>query len=267
MNVEWLVARSRAVAWVHWVMVPCALLLVGWGGLGGASAEGMQGVKRVGIISAVGDKFDVRKIGPTVFNNELATVSVSWGIDEFVTNKVRALLGRRYEVRPVSFQRAAIASSSGSGNPLMDALQGNSLTNVIRSSVTPAGVDAYIIIRPAVSQFGSTNQYLAGSGVLTEGSLIGSDSVVHALYSVTVVDAQQFTEIKYAGASPLDQSLGSVLGFVGECPGVHGPCRKIDNSMVPASHNAADIAKFKSIIVELIDKSLPETLRRAQLID
>jgi hypothetical protein len=241
-----------------------ALLLISWTGLSGASAEGMQGVKRVGIISVVGDKFDFRKIGLTVFNNELNAVPVSWGIDEFVTNRIRALLGRRYEVRPVSFQRAAIANA---GEGLIDALQKTSLTDVVRSSVTPAGVDAYIIVRPAVSQFASTNQNLAGFGVLTTGGLItNSESVVHTLYSVIVIDAHQFTEIEYATAAPFDQSLGAILGF-GECPGVHGPCRKIDNSMVPASHNAADIAKFRSMVVEMIDKSLPDVLRRAQLIN
>jgi hypothetical protein len=229
------------------------LLLSGWAGLGGAAAETAQGIRRIGIISAVGDKFYVRTLGYLVFGNDLATVPISWGIDDLITSRARTILGKRFEVRPVSYQRAAIANSGGWGQSLADTL---------RSSASSNGVDAYVVVLGNVSQLGATNQYVGGLGVLTSG-VIGRESVVHALYSVTVIDAHQFNQLGFAAASPLDHSLGAALGFVG-C-GIHGPCRKIDPSLVPASSNPAEVAKLRGVVVELIEKSLPDTLARVQL--
>ena len=59
-------------------------------------------------MSAVGDKFTVRKIGITVFGNDEKEFSIApWGIDQFVVNKVRSVLARRFEVRPVAYDKSA----------------------------------------------------------------------------------------------------------------------------------------------------------------
>jgi hypothetical protein len=224
-------------------------------GVGPALAEKPQGVRRIGIISAVGDKFDVRKVGLTVFGNELTAVPIApWGIDDLVTAKARVLLSRHFHVRPVTYRRAAFVGIANAGSPLSDA---------VRSSASSDGVDAYVVFMGNVSQLGTTNEYAGGLGIVTSGLI--PQSVVHALYSVTVIDAHQFNQIGFASASRLDQSLGAALGF-GECS-IHGPCHKLEPSMVPASPTPADVAKLKAIIVQMIEQSLPDTLRRAQLVD
>jgi hypothetical protein len=234
-------------------IVGFVLLLSACAGLGGVPIEKAQGIRRIGIISAVGDKFDVRKIGFTVFGNDLATVPVAWGIDDLIISRARAILSKRFEVRPVSYQRAAFANSRG---------WGQSLADTVRSSASSEGVDAYVVIMGNVSQYGSSNQYLAGLGVVTAG-VIGSESIVHALYSVTVIDAHDFNQLGFAAASPLDHSMGAALGF-GGC-GIHGPCRKIDASLTPVSGNPAEVGKLRGVVVELIEQSLPDTLARVQL--
>jgi hypothetical protein len=246
------VSKNRVV---RWFVVAVAVLLSVCAGIGPVPAQTLQGIRRIGIISAIGEKFDVRKVGLTVFGNELTAVPIAaWGIDDLVTAKARALLSRRFDVRPVKYQRAAFAGISNAGSPL---------SNAVRSAASSDGVDAYVVLMGNVSQFGTTNQYVGGLGIVTSGLI--PQSVVHALYSVTVIDAHQFNQIGFASASRLDQSLGAALGF-GECF-IHGPCHKVEPSMVPASPTPADVAKLKGIIVQMIEQSLPDTLHRAQLVD
>ena len=75
---------------MHLAIVIALLLLVGGcaDSLGLPSPEAsktISGARSVGVISAVGHKFAVQKIGITVFGNELneATIDV-WGIDDAV---------------------------------------------------------------------------------------------------------------------------------------------------------------------------------------
>jgi hypothetical protein len=61
-------------------------------------------------------------------------------------------------------------------------------------------VDAYVIITRSLSKFGTTNQYVAGFGIVSGGPL-NSDIFAHATYTVTVMDAREFARISYAAAS------------------------------------------------------------------
>src|SRR6478736_5455972 len=73
--------------------------------------------KSICVISHIGAKFALKKIGFTVFQNSLNEVSIeAWGIDDAVASKVAASLGGRYAVHksaspeprsPTSRRRAA----------------------------------------------------------------------------------------------------------------------------------------------------------------
>ena len=66
------------------------------------------GRKSVGVISAIGDKFSVQKVGLTVFQNSLDEVSIdAWGIDERVVATLNAQLGARFDVKRISHSKAA----------------------------------------------------------------------------------------------------------------------------------------------------------------
>ena len=72
------------------------------------TTEKIAAIRRVAVMSAVGDKFTVRKIGITVFGNDEKEFPIdAWGIDQFVVNKVRSVLARRFEVRPVAYNKSA----------------------------------------------------------------------------------------------------------------------------------------------------------------
>ena len=121
-----------------WVSACClALLLSACAGLDAKRAEKLQSVRTVGIISAFAETFHARKLG--LIGNELTKFPIaSWGIDDAAEAKVRALVGQRYEVRPVTYRRAAIASEPPPGGP-------------IRPHVSTQGLDAYILLRAEMS--------------------------------------------------------------------------------------------------------------------
>src|ERR1041385_3818119 len=70
-----------------------------------------SGLPKLGIVSAIGDKFYVSKFGLGVFGNEVTEMAIaSWGIDEMMTAKLRAALASRFDVRPVTYKRAVFAA-------------------------------------------------------------------------------------------------------------------------------------------------------------
>ena len=74
--------------------------------------------KSMCVISHIGAKFALKKIGFTVFQNSLNEVSIeAWGIDDAVASKVAASLGGRYAVHKISFARTAFAEYENRGRP------------------------------------------------------------------------------------------------------------------------------------------------------
>ncbi len=168
-----------------------ALLLGACAGVLPGVAPDLKGIRNVGIITAFGDMFHVQKVGITVFGSDFKEFSVaSWGIDDMVIGKVRTLLGRRFNVKPVNYQKSVFATSKWGGIGAM-----------VQEAVSPAGVNSYVVLTKGVSKVGATNQFVSGLGILgTSGGLIGSDKqTVHALYYVTLVDGREFSRL---GSTP-----------------------------------------------------------------
>src|SRR4029077_957189 len=89
----------------------CLLLLVGTLGSGLGARPKPSGLPKLGIISAIGDKFYASKIGLLAFGSDFKEMAIgSWGIDEMITAKIRAALSARFEVRPVTYKRAVFAA-------------------------------------------------------------------------------------------------------------------------------------------------------------
>jgi len=75
-----------------------------------------KGRQSIGIISAIGSKFAVQKVGTTVFGNEYNSVPVaSWGIDDLVASKLAGLLGGNADVRRITYAKDAFASYEAPG--------------------------------------------------------------------------------------------------------------------------------------------------------
>ena len=67
-----------------------------------------KGRRSIGIISAVGSKFAVQKIGVTVFGNEYNVVPVAtWGIDDLIASTLTLLLGGKSRREAVTYAEGA----------------------------------------------------------------------------------------------------------------------------------------------------------------
>jgi hypothetical protein len=242
-------------------IVVALLLLVGGcvgSPLGGISDEGAKTVaqaKTVGVISAVGSKFALQKVGITVFGNELNEVPIgSWGLDDAVASRVSAVLSKRFTVKRITVPQGAFAAYEKPA-PFGDsdaALQG-----IVRQLAGSAKCDLYIVITRAGVPFSGTNQSVAGLGMVEGGGAINPDNVT--LYAVTTVhlyDGRSFERLLWQRPG---SSIGGSMGSV-----VNAPHRKLDRTWWPATAQAVHSEKIKSatraVLVDGIAATIPEML-------
>jgi hypothetical protein len=77
-----------------------------------AKPSAAESTKCIGVVSAIGDTFHLRKIGITVFNNDSNTVPIeSWQIDNLVISKISTFLSKSWTVRRVNYPKGAFPRS------------------------------------------------------------------------------------------------------------------------------------------------------------
>jgi hypothetical protein len=208
-------------------------------GLGPPSPEATKTISKartVGVISAIGHKFALKKVGLMVFWNELNEVpSGSWGIDNAVAGKIGALLGRRYTVR-------RIAHSSGD----LDA----AAPDVIRKLAGSQKCDIYIVVTRSSVPFGSTNQTVAGLGMVEYDGGLNPDNVhLYAVIAIHVYDGHTFERLHW-------HRVGLEIGasLVGKV--INAPSRTLDRTWWPATPQAANNEKLKAATRALVEQGL-----------
>ncbi len=213
--------------------------------------EKISSIRSVAVISGIGDKFMVRKIGFTIFGSDLTTFPVdAWGIDPFVVNKLRSVLAGRFEVRPFAYHREDFETAGNNFDKIAAA---------VRAHATSTDVDAYIVVTKGVSPAANTKQNVFGLGILEEHTGLGPASWwVFALYWITVVEGHNFAVIANAPALQLSQMKGFDV--------IRGPSRQVDESWMPSTLDAAHNMPLKSAITDLLDRNLPGTIENLKLL-
>jgi hypothetical protein len=219
----------------------------------------LQAVKTVGIISAVGDEMSFARAGLAGLNNSSQSFPIgSWGLDDLIVQQATTALSGRFQVQPVSYNRAAFAAIKDSPVAPINLARGDPFKKLVRTEVSPQGLDAYIVITKAKSNFGSGGRKVEGIGFITYGTVMESYNQVHALYEIRVVDGKTFDVVEKMTAPPLDDA-GPVR--------IAGPSRTIDESFSPSSGDPARNEKLHGAIADLIVRSLPSTLSDMHLAD
>ncbi len=219
----------------------------------------LQAVKTVGIISAVGDEMSFARVGLTGLNNASQNYPIaSWGLDDLIVQQATTALSGRFQVQPVSYQRAAFAAIKDSPVAPVNLVRGNPFKKLLQTEVTPQGLDAYIVITKAKSNFGSGARKVEGIGFISYGTLLASYSQIHALYEIRVFDGKTFDVIEKMAAQPLDNA---------ERIGLTGPSRVVDESFSPGAGDPARNENLHGAITDLIARSLPSTLNDMHLAD
>jgi hypothetical protein len=227
-------------------------------GMGAAPQVRIDDVKAIGIISAFGDDFTVKTIGPTILHNDEKTIPVAaWGIDDGVVRKVKARLSRRFDVRPLTYKRAAFAARR-IRVPRGDFFGTNPIAELVRSEVSPQGLDAYLVVTSTASTVGNVGQTTGGIGIIARNDgVFGGVNEVHALYALRLFDGRQL-ELMAEAMAPRSGDAGPLF--------LNGPSRVVDGSYVPTAGDAAGNDRLRLAVNDLIDASLPAMLQQLRLI-
>src|SRR6195256_4488000 len=158
----------------------------------------LQTIKRVGIISAVGDEITFARAGLTGLDNSHQSFPVgSWGLDDLIVQQATAALSGRFQVQPVTYKRAAFALiDKDSPVAPVNLVRGDPFKKLVQTEVSPQGLDAYIVITKAKANFGGGGRKVEGIGFVSYGTLLASSNQIHALYEIRVVDGKTFAVIE-----------------------------------------------------------------------
>jgi hypothetical protein len=228
---------------------------------GCASIQGtsrLQGIKTIAIISAVGDKFTFTESGLTGLDNAPRSFSVeAWGIDEQIVARATSVLGQHFQVQNVTYQRELFAAPERvSSIPGADLVREDPLKELVRSHVSPQGLDAYVVISKATLKYGTRGVPVNGIGLIRHRALLDSSAMVHALYVIRVIDGHSFRTIDKKSAGPVDNS--SIVRLT-------GPSRMFDAAELPPIADPLQNESLKAAVSDLINRSLEPTLRDLRL--
>lgn len=138
--------------------------------------------KCIGVVSAIGDTFSLRKIGLTVFGNDLNKVPIeSWQIDDLVVGKISAFLSKSWTVRRISYPQGAFASLEGT-HPLFYNYD-EDLAGIVRGVSLSTPCDHYVVVVKSSSALNGSNQGVFGLGILETGAPFRMGDLLYALYS------------------------------------------------------------------------------------
>ncbi|WP_244611241.1 hypothetical protein CIT37_24920 [Bradyrhizobium ottawaense] len=189
-----------------WIGLAAACVALGAAAAFETRASRLQAIKTVGIVSAIGEEMSLSQAGLTKLGSTGQSASISaWGLDELIVQQVTRLLGGRYRVQAVNYTRAAFAAVRDSAVTPVNLLRSDPFKELVRTDVTPQGLDAYIVITRAKSKLGN-GRNVEGVGIAEYRTLLADYGLIHALYEVRVIDGKTFDVIEKRAAAPLDNT-------------------------------------------------------------
>ena len=203
--------------------------------------------KSVCVATALGNQFNVQRVGLMVFGNALDKVPVEWGIDDAAVRKIQEILGSEYAVRriPVPLDALRVLETQSSG------FFGNRLDDFVKAVAAGAPkCQFYVTLTRGVSPVSGTNQAVAGIGILDHNTGLLRRVYVYASYVIRLHDAN-LTALQTE--SPTTDPM-LVRGLTG---GLRAMYRSTDDSWVPATPQAAaQSAQLKNTARALVEEGL-----------
>ena len=249
--------RSRCVSFATILLVAVS---VGGCAMFETGQTKLQGVKTVGIISAVGGELSFATAGLTGLNGNASQSFpiAAWGLDDLIVQQATTALNGRFQVQPVSYNRAAFAAVKDSPVTPVNLVRGDPFKKLVQTEVSPQGLDAYIVITKAKSNFGRGAGKIEGIGFVTYRTVLASYNQIHALYEIRVFDGKTFDVIEKRSAPALDDAVEIRLP---------GPTRQVDDSYSPGSGEPVRNENLHRAVTDLIVRSLSTTLSDMHLAD
>jgi len=206
--------------------------------------------KCVGVISTIGDKFALQKIGFTVFGNELKLVPIqSWQIDNLVVSKISTFLSKNWAVQRINYPNGAFSFLDEQHGLFFD-YEGE-FRRIVRGLTSSMKCAHYVAVVGTSTAYGTTNQRIGGLGIVEAGTPLWQWDYIHALYQIRLYDGQSFAVEGQERGRTAEEYI----------PTISGPAREVDKSWWPQS-NAAQSTKLRDGIRSLVERSLDVTMPR-----
>jgi hypothetical protein len=211
---------------------------------------------RLGVISALGDRFSVQKFGLTIFETEESEIPVEgWGFDDLAMARVRAVTGAVPSVRRITYPKGAFEPFY---NPksrfLPDPNEG--LPAIVRNITSNTNCERYLVFTKYDGQVSGTKLTIKGIGAYNQG--LGSlfrHSHLFANVAINLIDGSTYETI----------SRRLFLLSTG-VPIAEYSLTELDNSLFPdppesASGNATLRERTRALISTKLDRLIPGYLQ------
>ena len=214
-------------------------------------APATAGKKTVCVVSEATHRFNLQKVGFTVFDNEFKSLPIeSWKLDDKIYGKTKAILAKDFAVKNIPATYEAFKPLQESRGLFSDT-EGTRKA-VIQKIAFGSSCDFVLVVMGNTSQLGSTNQYVGGLGVLDHGNgIVGWYRFIHALTFFHVYDGKTFQDLRSQRGESGDSTLFK---------NIHGPSVEIDEKQHASAQAVADDPKTRDIVWRLLEKSLELTL-------
>jgi hypothetical protein len=210
-------------------------------------------VKTIGIVSAVSDEFSFTRAGLNGSGEESRHFPIlSWQLDDLIVDEATAAIGQQFQVQPLTYDRTAFYAPRNKKSAVtpVNLMHGDPLKQLLRT-VSPQGLDAYVVIVKSESMIGPSDRTAEGIGAVTYSTLTGTYDQIHTLYEIKVFDGHTFKLLETRPAAPLDNIDVRRLA---------GPSKTVDASYMPSAGDPLQNEKLRATITDMIEQSLRRTL-------
>lgn len=215
---------------------------------------------RLGVISAIGDRFAVQKFGLTVFETEESEAPVEgWGLDDLVVARVRAATGADPAVRRIAYPKGAFEPFyHPTSRFLPDPREG--IPAIVKGITPGARCERYLVVTRFKGQVPGTNLMLDGIGAYNRGlGTLIRHSHLFANISVSLLDGSTYERVNRPFAN-FGTRLSENLRLTED------PLTKLDNSQFPESAtavrgNATLRERTRTLVAARLDQTLPDYLK------
>jgi hypothetical protein len=216
-----------------------------------AAPAAAVGKKAVCLITEATHRFNMQRIGLTVFDNDFKSLTIDdWKLDDRIYGKIKAILAKDFAVKNIPATYEAFQPLRESRGLFSDTEGARKA--VIQKIASGSSCDFVLVVMGHASQVSSTNQSVGGLGVLDHGNgIVGWYRHIHALTFFYVYDGKTFQELRRQRGESEDSTLFK---------NIHGPSVEVDEKQHASAQAVADDPKTRDIVWRLLEKSLDLTL-------
>ncbi len=228
---------------------------------GTPSVVAESGPCRIGVISAIGDRFSVQKFGLTIFANEKEFAPIdNWGLDDLVMARVRAASRGDPTVHRIIYPKGAFEPYfNPKARLLPDPDEG--IPAIVRGFTANTHCERYLVVARAKGVVNGTKMEVDGIGAWNQG--IGSalrHSHLFAVFSVSMLDGTTYERINRP-LSDIGARLAQGMRLFED------PLERLDNEQFPeppsaATGNATLRQRTRELVAARLDQALSYYFKR-----